>query len=214
LIGALIMAHSDDKGLIIPPKIADTKVVIVPILGKKSDPEAILGACRKLQDEINMGRSLVIDDRPKVSPGWKYHHWEQRGIPLRIELGARDLENSQAVLVRRDTGEKHFQPLDQMGEQVRKTLDAMQIELFEKAKTYRDECTFEVDDKETFIRKLEDPGGFLMAHHCGQPACEIRIQKETKATIRCIPLDAKEEKGTCPFCGEPSYKRVIFAKAY
>ena len=214
LIGALIMTHSDDRGLVVPPRLAATKVVIIPILGKKADPQAVLAAARAVADENGLGRGIHVDDRDNVSPGWKFNQWEQRGVPIRIELGPRDIENEQVVLVRRDTGEKLPTPRADVRATVARLLEEIQAGLFERAKAYRDEFTFQVDDEGEFRAKLEDPGGFLMAHHCGQTACEEKIQNETKATIRCIPLDAEHEDGTCPFCGGKSDKRVIFSKAY
>jgi len=214
LIGAVIMAHSDDRGLVLPPRVASLKAVVVPIPGKKIDPAEINREARKIAEEIGLGRSVQVDDRPNLSPGFKYHHWEQRGIPVRIELGPRDLENKQAVVVRRDTGEKIFVPRTELKAKVNETLDIMQKSLFDKARAMRDEFTFEVDDREAFISKLDDPGGFLLSHWCGSSKCEEKIQNETKATIRCIPLDAAEESGKCPFCGGASERRVVFSKAY
>jgi prolyl-tRNA synthetase len=214
LIGALIMAHSDDKGLVVPPRLAATKAVIVPILGKKADPAQLVTECSKVADEIGLGRAVTVDDRPNLSPGWKYHHWEQRGVPIRIELGPRDLENNQVVLVRRDTGEKIFVKRDELKTTVDNTLQAIQDNLFQRALAFREENTLQVNSEQEFREKLEEPGGFLMAHWCGERECEERVQNETKATIRCIPLDAKPEQGTCPFCNKPSARRVIFAKAY
>ncbi|MBW1806923.1 MAG: proline--tRNA ligase [Deltaproteobacteria bacterium] len=214
LIGAVIMTHSDDRGLVLPPRIAATKVVVVPIPGKKTDPSAINSEAQKLSQELELGRSVIVDDRPNLSPGRKYHHWENRGIPIRIELGPRDLENNQAVIVRRDTGEKSFVPRAELKAKVIDVLEDIQKNLFERAKAMREEFTFNVDDQASFIEKLNQPGGFLNAHWCGETECELRIQNETKATIRCIPLDAKEEKGKCPFCGKDSRQRVVFSKAY
>jgi prolyl-tRNA synthetase len=214
LVGAVIMTHSDDKGLVLPPRIASKKAVIVPIPGKKADPTAINQAARKMAAETGLGVEIHVDDRPNVSPGWKYHHWEQRGIPVRIELGPRDLENDQAVLVRRDNGEKKPVPRASIPEVLGKTLDDIQAGLFKRALDMREAFTFDVDDEADFRAKLEDPGGFLRAHWCGEEDCEARIQNETQATIRCIPFDAPEEKGTCPFCSKESNRRVIFAKAY
>ncbi len=213
MIGALIMTHSDDRGLVLPPRIAARKVVVVPIMGKKGGAD-IRPEAQQLADELGLGRAVHVDDRPNVSPGQKFHQWEQRGVPIRIELGPRDVESGQAVVVRRDTGEKLFVARAELKEKVAQVLDDIQANLFARAKALREEHSFSIDDKETFLKKLEEPGGFLHAHWCGQTECEANIQKTTKATIRCIPLDAKEEKGVCPFCGGESKQRVIFAKAY
>jgi prolyl-tRNA synthetase len=214
LIGAVIMTHSDDKGLVLPPRIAALKVVIVPIPGKKADPTAMNQEARKMAEELGLGRAVQVDDRPNLSPGWKYHHWEQRGVPIRVELGPRDLENNQAVVVRRDTGEKQPVPRSELPKVVASTFDEIQDNLFARAKQLQQEFTFDVDDEATFREKLENPGGFLRAHWCEDAACEARIQDETKATIRCIPVEFVEDKGSCPFCKKPSNRRVIFAKAY
>jgi prolyl-tRNA synthetase len=214
LIGAIIMTHSDDRGLVLPPRIASLKAVVVPIPGKKADPSKVVAESKKLAEELALGRAVHVDERLNLSPGWKFHQWEQRGVPIRLELGPRDLENNQAVLVRRDTGEKQPVPRSDLKQTVNAVLDEIQENLFRRAKELREKYTFPVDDEKTFREKLEDPGGFLLAHWCGDAACEERVQTETKATIRCIPLDAKEEKGSCPFCGKESNRRVIFAKAY
>ncbi|MBN2497866.1 MAG: proline--tRNA ligase [Deltaproteobacteria bacterium] len=214
LIGALIMCHSDDKGLVVPPRLAATKAVVVPILGKKADPERLLAEARKVAAETGLGRAVKVDDRENVSPGWKYHDWEQRGVPVRIELGPRDLEQDQVVLVRRDSGEKIPTPRAGLERALADQLEGIQAGLFERARALREEHSYKVDDEEGFRARIEAPDGFLLAHWCGDEACEIRIQEETKATIRCIPLDAEPEQGSCPFCGKPSDRRVVFAKAY
>jgi len=214
LIGAIIMTHSDDRGLVLPPKIAALKAVVVPIPGKKADPAAIVAEAKKMADEIGMGRAVHVDERLNQSPGWKFHQWEQRGVPIRLELGPRDLESNQAVLVRRDTGEKQPVPRAGLKAAVETALEEMQKNLFQRALELQQKYTFPVDDEKTFREKLEDPGGFLLTHWCGDGECEERVQQETKATIRCIPGNAQEEKGTCPFCGKESSRRVIYAKAY
>jgi prolyl-tRNA synthetase len=214
MIGAIIMCHSDDKGLVVPPRIAATQAVVVPIPGKKADPAAVVAEARRLADETGLGRAIRVDDRENQSPGWKYHHWEQRGVPVRIELGPRDIENGQAVLVRRDTGEKTPVPRDRLAEALRDLLEAIQKNLYDRALAFRQQNTLTVDSAADFREKIENPGGFLLAHWCGDGACEAKVQEETKATIRCIPLDAPSEQGQCPFCGKPSSRRVIYDKAY
>jgi prolyl-tRNA synthetase len=214
LIGAVIMTHSDDRGLVLPPRVAAVKAVVVPIPGKKTDPGQIIAEAHKLANEMNLGRAVQVDDRVNQSPGFKFHHWENRGVPLRIELGPRDLEADQAVVVRRDSGEKISIARSELAQKVTEILENIQQDLFDKAKKMRDDFTFDIDDRESFIEKLDNPGGFLRTHWCGRGECEAQIQEQTKATIRCIPLDAPEEKGSCPFCGAESMRRVIFAKAY
>jgi prolyl-tRNA synthetase len=214
LIGALIMTHSDDNGLVVPPRLAATKAVVIPILGKQADPEAVLAAARRVAGESGLGRAVLVDERANVSPGWKFHHWEQRGVPIRIELGPRDIETDQVVLVRRDTCAKQPVPRAEAPARIAALLEQIQQDMFDRAKAFRAQNTFPVDEADDFRRRIDDPGGFLMVHHCGQTACEERVQNETKATIRCIPLDAPAEEGQCPFCGGASHKRVVFAKAY
>ncbi len=214
LIGGLIMTHSDDKGLVLPPRIASKKAVIIPIPGKKTDPGMIFEQAHKLAEETGLLPAVHVDDRANVSPGWKYHDWEQRGIPVRIELGPRDLEKNQAVIVRRDTGEKILVNRGEISDKISRILDSIQNDLYAKAQRYRDERTFSINNRDEFIEKLQNPGGFLLTHWCGDGDCEAAVQNETKATIRCIPTDAPEEEGSCPFCRKPSRKRVVYAKAY
>ncbi len=214
MIGALIMVHSDDKGLVLPPRVASRKVVLVPIPGKNADVTNTVAEARRLADGLGLGRALHVDDRNNVSPGWKFFDWEQRGVPVRIELGPRDISQKQAVVVRRDTGEKKIVPWSSLKQALDQALDGMQRALFERAKAFRDQYLYPVDDEKSFREKLEQPGGFLLTHWCGDGECEGRIQEQTKATIRCIPLDSPKERGVCPFCGKPSTRRVIYAKSY
>ncbi|RLB52466.1 MAG: proline--tRNA ligase [Deltaproteobacteria bacterium] len=214
LIGALIMTHSDDKGLVLPPRVAALQAVVVPIFGKQVDNETMITEARKLAAETGLGRAVEVDERSNLKPGFKYHHWEQRGVPVRIELGPRDLEKQGAVLVRRDSGEKIFIERGQVKERLQQLLEDIQASLLERARERQRRYTFTVDNREQFEQKLADPGGFLLAHWCGRGECEEKIQAETKATIRCIPFDAVEEAGRCPFCGGESRRRVLFAKAY
>jgi prolyl-tRNA synthetase len=214
LIGALIMTHSDDKGLVIPPRMAVCKVVIVPIVQKGTNPNEVLLKAHDIAKQTALGHAVKVDERTQVTPGWKYHYWEQRGIPLRIEVGPREIANNQVVLVRRDTGTKQCVSQNDLKTTIEHTLNAIQANLFERACSFRDKYTFYVDHEKSFREKLDNPGGFILAHHCGNTECEERIQAETKATIRCIPLDAKSEQGHCLFCGKPCFLRVIFARGY
>jgi prolyl-tRNA synthetase len=214
MIGALIMVHSDDKGLVLPPRVAARKAVLVPIPGKSADVTGTLAEARRLADSVGLGRALHIDDRANVSPGWKFFDWEQRGVPIRIELGPRDISKKQVVLVRRDNGEKQTVPWSMLKQSLEQMLDDIQRALFERAKGFRDKYLYPVDDETSFREKIEQPGGFLLTHWCGDGECEGRIQEQTKATIRCIPLDSPTERGACPFCGKPSDKRVIYARSY
>ena len=211
MIGALIMVHSDDQGLVLPPKIAPTAVVIVPIWKSDTDKEAIRAVGNRLVEELDC--SVNFDDREEVKPGFKFNEWELKGIPVRIEYGPRDLEKNQVVIARRDTGEKEFVPLDQVATRVKVLLDEIQTGLFERAKERQDGMTHLVDDYEVFKKQL-DEGGLISAHWCGDTACEQHIATETKATIRNIPRDQKKESGKCVRCGNPSDGRVLMARAY
>jgi len=215
LIGALVMAHSDDQGLILPPKIAPLQVVIVPIY-KGDEQKALIG--EKVNEIIKglkaLGISVKYDDSDNTRPGWKFAEYEMKGVPVRIALGARDLENKVAEVARRDTKEKQTLPLENLAEQVKNLLDEIQENMFNKAKAYRDSHITEVNDWAEFERLLDEKGGFLAAHWDGTAETEEAIKEKTKATIRCIPLDNKQEAGTCILTGKPSTKKVLFARAY
>jgi prolyl-tRNA synthetase len=214
LIGALIMTHSDDKGLVIPPKLAPLEAVLVPIWKGDDEQKAVLERANKLAAEWKGKFSFKVDDRDQYRPGWKFNEWEKRGVPLRIEMGPKDLQNDAAVLVRRDTGEKRVVKQADLVSEIRSGLDRMQTDLFNRAKTFRDQNTRTIDSYEEFKKQIDEPGGFFMAHWDGDGATETRLQEETKATIRCIPLDAKKETGKCMITGKPSERRVLIAKAY
>ncbi|MBN2012629.1 proline--tRNA ligase [candidate division KSB1 bacterium] len=216
LIGAIIMTHSDDKGLVLPPKLAPVQVVIIPIWKGDDQKDAVLQKVEEMTIQWNGRFAFKVDDREGYRPGWKYNEWEQRGVPLRIEIGPKDVENNQVMMARRDNGEKTAVPMANLSMTVERTLETIQNDLFKKALAYRDENLIEIDSYDEFKEKINDPGGFFWAHWCGQNACEDRLQEETKATIRCIPIDDSKrvEEGTCMLCGEPSHERVIMAKAY
>jgi prolyl-tRNA synthetase len=215
LIGALVMAHSDDNGLVLPPRLAPIQIAVVPIW-KGDDPrDEILAAARGVRDRLlEEGYTVELDEREKMTPGAKFHEWELLGVPLRIELGPKDLAKGSVVCVKRTNRGKSFVPLDRLEPQVRDLLDEIQHEMFESASARRDAATLPVDDYDDFKAKLEDPGGFLLAHWCGDAECERRIQEETRATIRCLAFDQPEEDGRCLLCGGSSKKRAHFAKAY
>ncbi len=215
LIGALVMAHSDDQGLILPPKIAPLQVVIVPIY-KGDEQKALISA--KVDEIIKelktFGISVKYDDSDNARPGWKFAEYEMKGVPVRIAIGARDLENKVAEVARRDTKEKQTLPLENLAGQVKNLLDEIQMNMYNKAKSYRDSHITEVNDWAEFERLLDEKGGFLAAHWDGTAETEEAIKEKTKATIRCIPLDNKQEAGTCILTGKPSTQRVLFARAY
>jgi len=215
LVGALIMAHSDDDGLVLPPKLAPIQVVIVPIAKKDDERRAVLERAEAVRAELAVRHTVKLDDRDQYSPGWKFNEWELKGVPIRIELGPRDLRNAQAVLVRRDTREKHAVPFDTLAETVASELDALQRALFDRALAFREANSRVMDDYDAFKAQMETVvPGFVRAHWCGSAECEAAIQEETKASIRCIPTDREEEKGTCIRCGAPSQGRVVMDKAY
>ncbi|MBL0006472.1 MAG: proline--tRNA ligase [Saprospiraceae bacterium] len=212
LIGGLIMTHSDDEGLVLPPKLAPLQVVIIPV--PKPDP-AINEVAEKLMAELKeKGISVKYDIDEKARPGFKYAEYEMKGVPVRVAIGQRDLEKGQAEVARRDTREKEFVSLEGLGSFVINLLDEIQQNLLLKALRYRQENTREADDFETFKSILDEQGGFISAHWDGTTETELKIKELTRATIRCIPLDQKPEQGKCILTGNPSAGRVLFAKAY
>lgn len=212
LIGGLIMTHSDDEGLVLPPKLAPLQVVIIPV--PKPDA-AINEVAEKLKKELEAkGISVKYDIDEKSRPGFKYAEYEMRGIPVRVAIGNRDLEKGQAEVARRDTREKNFIPLEGLAGSIEKLLDDIQNNLLLKALLFRQENTREADDFETLKQIIEEKSGFVSAHWDGTVETELKIKELTKATIRCIPLDQKQEEGKCVLTGKPSKGRVIFAKAY
>ena len=214
LMGALIMTHSDDHGLVLPPKLAPFQVVIVPIYKGEEQLEAVSVVAKKVKKALEAkGISVKFDSRETHKPGWKFAEYELKGVPLRLALGARDLENGTIEIARRDTLEKETYQIIDIENKVEHLLENIQDNLYKKALTYREEKTYKADSKEEFI-KLIEKGGFVYAHWDGTSETEELIKQDTKATIRCIPLDAKQEDGVCLFSGKPSDKRVLFAKAY
>jgi prolyl-tRNA synthetase len=214
MIGALIMAHGDDNGIVIPPKLATTQVAIVPIFRKPEERSRVLEAANRIAATLkDAGVGFKVDDRDQYSPGWKFNDWEKRGVPLRMELGPKDLDKNQVVFARRDTGEKIPAPQDGLAGRVQTMLETIQKSLFERALEFREKNTHSVDDYAT-LEKMLDAGGFLWAHWCGADSCEERVKNETKATIRCIPSGRPKESGGCVACGSASEGRVIFARAY
>lgn len=214
LIGALIMTHSDDNGLVLPPKLAPLAVVLVPIWRKDEEKALVMERAHQLMAEWKGKFTFKIDDRDNYRPGYKFNEWEKRGVPLRVELGPKDVQSSKVVLVRRDSGEKRLVPQAGLAEEILRTLAAMQQALFERALAFRESKTRTIDDYAQFKREIDEQGGFFWAHWCGEREAEERLQEETKATIRCIPLNGKPEAGRCLITGKPSSQRVLIAKAY
>lgn len=216
LMGALIMAHSDDNGLILPPKLAPIQVVMVPIYKGDEQRDAILNRMDELKKELAaLGVTVKIDDRDNLRPGFKFAEWELKGVPVRIAIGPRDLENGVVELARRDTLTKESVAQEGLAEYVKGLMDTIQENIYAKALKFRDDNTRKVDSWEEFKEEIEK-GGFLLCHWDGTKETEERIKEETKATIRCIPTDSFviEEEGTCVYSGKPSKQRVIFARAY
>ncbi|OZI09823.1 proline--tRNA ligase [Siphonobacter sp. BAB-5385] len=214
LMGALIMAHSDDQGLVLPPKLAPIQVVIVPIFRNDEQLNAIYDRLEPIiKDLKSRGISVKFDDSTNEKPGWKFAEYELRGVPVRMAIGARDLENGTTELARRDTKEKQIVSIEGVADTIQALLEEIQTNIYQKALKFREENTFKVDTWEEFQEKIET-GGFLLAHWDETSETEEQIKEATKATIRCIPLDAAEEEGACVFSGKPSKRRVIFARAY
>src|SRR6058998_761838 len=213
LIGAMIMAHGDDKGLVLPPRIAPIQVVFVPIHYKESDKETILQTAHHIAD--GLGKHSIrtfIDDREQYTPGWKYHEWEMKGVPLRVELGPRDVQAGQVTIVRRDTGDRMVIARGDSEKRIVDLLDNLQESMFQKAKRLKEELTSKASDMGAFRKILDQRGGFIEAFLC-EEACELKIKEETGATVRVVPFD-QSEKGECIYCRSPSARRVYFARSY
>jgi prolyl-tRNA synthetase len=216
MIGGLVMTHGDESGLVLPPRVAPYQVVIVPIPPRKGDwSEAVLPKAREVLSALREGGIRAhLDDRDTQQPGFKYADWEMRGVPLRLELGPRDIEKDQCVLVRRDTREKAFTPLAGLSSRVRELLEAMQKDLLARARTFLADHTTRVTSWDEFKQVMAEKRGFLVAGWCGEADCEARIKEETKATVRVIPIEGEARSGACVRCGRPSAREVYFAQAY
>lgn len=215
LMGALVMTHSDDNGLVLPPNLAPIQVVIVPIHKTDEQLEAIREEVKKVTDQLKkLNISFKFDDRTTFKPGWKFNEYELKGVPLRIAIGPKDLENGTFEVARRDTFTKEIVAKEEIVTYVQDMLEEIQSNLFNKAKDYRDSHITEANSFEEFKDLLENKGGFVSAHWDGTIETEEKIKDLTKATIRCIPMDRKEEAGVCVLTGAPSKGRVLFAKAY
>ncbi len=215
LIGALVMAHSDDNGLVLPPRIAPLQVVIVPIFKGQEQKAQIDERVQVLMKELKaLGISVKYDDSDNARPGWKFAEYELKGVPVRVALGARDLENNVAEVARRDTKEKTTVSLDGLSGYIQNLLEDIQQNIFNRAKHYRDEHITPANSWEEFVQLLDTKGGFIAAHWDGTAETEDKIKELTKATIRCIPLENPQEEGKCILTGKPSTQRVLFARAY
>ena len=216
LIGALVMAHSDDEGLVMPPRIAPLQVVIVPIFNKDAEARQKIDdkAAQLIKELRAKGIRVKYDNDDSTRPGWKFAEYELKGVPVRIALGARDLENNQVEVARRDTKEKAPVSLDGITDHVAQLLEEIQSNLFNRALAFREENTRSIDTWDEFVKALDETPGFISAHWDGTPETEEKIKELTKATIRCIPLNNKQEAGKCILTGNPSTQRVLFARAY
>lgn len=215
LMGALIMAHSDDDGLVLPPKLAPIHVVIVPIFRNAEELSKVSAAIDPVVKSLRQkGFAVKFDNRDTHKPGFKFAEWELKGVPVRLAIGPRDLENGTVEVARRDTKTKETLRLDEIEEYVPRLLEDIQQSMFEKALSFRNNLITIVNSFDEFVRVLDEKTGFVSAHWDGTIETETAIKDETKATIRCIPLDAKEEVGACIYSGKPSQRRVLFARAY
>ena len=215
LVGALIMVHSDDKGLVLPPKLAPTQAVLVPVYRNEDERDAVLHAVDGVAAELRAaGVRIEVDAREEYRPGWKFTEHEIQGVPVRLALGPRDLEKGTIELARRDTGEKQFIPREGIADVVHATLSGIQENLYGRALAHREEHTTRVDTYDELKDVLDGKGGFVLAHWDGTSETEAKIKEETKATIRCIPLDAIDPDGVDPVSGNPSATRVYYARAY
>lgn len=210
IIGAIIMVHGDDSGLVLPPRIAPTQVMIIPINQKK---EGVLEKAEELRSTLADRFRVKVDDSDKM-PGWKFSEQEMRGIPVRIELGPKDIEKNQCVIVRRDTREKTFVSLDEVADKLEEILTTMQSDLLERARTHRDAHTYEAADYDTFKDIIQNKPGFVKAMWCGEEACELKIKEDTTATSRCMPFEQTKLSDTCVCCGKPAKTMVYWGKAY
>ena len=214
LMGALIMAHSDDNGLVLPPKLAPIQVVIIPIYRSEEDLQKISERVEPIFEELKAkGISVKYDDDDKYKPGYKFAEYELRGVPVRLGIGMRDLENGTVEIARRDNLSKESRALEGIAEHIKNLLDEIQANIYQKALQFREANTFRVDSWEDFKTQIEK-GGFILAHWDGTSETEEKIKAETKATIRCIPFDEIEESGSDVYSGKPSKQRVVFARAY
>ncbi|MRN54828.1 proline--tRNA ligase [Paenibacillus monticola] len=214
LIGSLIMVHGDDRGLVLPPKVAPTQVIMIPI-GPPKTREAVIGRTDELFQELkSAGIRVRVDDRADVTPGWKFNEYEMRGVPVRLELGPRDMENGVCVLVSRITGEKKIVQQENLVEEVNAMLEQVHTDMFERALKFREDNFYSVDTLEEMKASMEEKRGFALAGWCGSEECETKVKEETGAGSRNIPFNPSEVKEICICCGEPAKHTVVFAKAY
>ena len=214
LVGALIMSHGDDNGMVTPPRLAPIQVVVVPIWRKDADRSQVVEAVDRIEAALSDRVRLKVDRREEVSPGWKFNEWELKGVPVRLEVGPRDVAAGQVTAVTRPDRSKEAVSWERLGDRIPELLDEIQAGLLERNRALHRDNIHDVDRYDDFQGILDEKGGFLRAHWCGGAECEAKVKQETKATIRCIPFDAEDEDGNCPVCGGSSGRRVLFARAY
>jgi prolyl-tRNA synthetase len=215
LIGAVVMVHGDDKGLILPPKVAPLQVVMVPIPYKDADSSAIVAKAKEVADKLRAKNlSVAVDDREEYTPGWKFNHWELKGVPLRIEIGPRDLKQQQVTVARRDTYQKTAIKENEAADAIERLLEEIQNNLYANAKKFLEEKITTVHDYGEFAKILKEKGGFIKAAWCGSAKCEEKIKEETGATIRLKPFEKEEPVSACVYCGEKAKEMVYFARSY
>jgi prolyl-tRNA synthetase len=214
LIGALIMAHSDDNGLVLPPKMATNQLVIIPIWRSEDEKSRVQSFSNTIYEDLSNSYKIIFDDREQYKPGFKFTEWELKGIPLRMEIGPRDEENNQVVLVRRDSKEKMSVPVVDLRNKIDEQLVMMQENMFQRALDFRNRNTYDIEIYQDFKEKIDSPGGFFKTYWCESRECEEKISEETKATIRLIPFNQENDEGKCLLCGAPSRLKVVLAKAY
>ena len=215
MVGAVVMTHGDDQGLVLPPRLAPIQVVIVPIWRKDKERDEVLSVARQIRDRLENVVRVEIDEREGVSPGWKFNDWEMRGVPLRIEIGPRDIAKQHVMIARRDNpgrAGKSFLPMDGLETSIPEMLDEVQDAIYQKAVDFREAHTWEVEDYDAFRGAV--PRGFARAWWCGDETCEAEIKDETKATVRCLPLDQPGGEGRCVHCGKPADEIAVFGRAY
>ena len=222
MVGAVIMVHGDDQGLILPPKIAPFQLIIIPIWTGEEEKKHVLKAVEDITAALGENVRYKVDDREEYSPGWKFNEWEMRGVPLRLEIGPRDVAEGEVTLARREGGERITASQEGLAQRLDDLFDDIQKSLFLRAKSFLDENSFELDDYEEFKRVIEEDGGFIYAYWCGSGECEAAIKEDTKATVRCIPFDQAQGRpfrqkggvGRCIRCGEEAGEQALFARAY
>jgi prolyl-tRNA synthetase len=215
MVGALIMAQGDDTGLRLPPRVAPHQVIVVPIYRKEGEREQVSVFVDRIRQELRAaGVRHRVDDDDSQTPGFKFNKWERRGVPVRFEVGPRDVKSNQVLAARRDTGEKTPISMEELAQGTQRLLEDVQQNLLAQARAYRDQNTHAVESFDELATRLEEARGFIRARWCGSPDCETKVKERTTATIRCLPFGEPDDAGACVACGQPAPRRALFAKAY